>query len=340
MTGLSREIAQVYEQRRDKAVRDRDLRQEEAFRRIPALADIHTDIGLLGVRAARCVLRGETEEAAACMERLEDAKARRLSLLTQAGYAEDWLELRWQCALCHDTGYALQAEGTVTSTPCVCSRQLVLERLYRSSNIAQDPDIGFSKYAGHYYPQEASKPKYGVEGPVRTHMNTVRDLLLHFCETFGAEGNRSQYLYGPTGTGKTFLAKCAGKMLLDAGRTVLYLSAPALFEAARAAKFADNDQPDAAAAYRRIQEVNLLILDDLGTEPASDSRYADLLKLLEERERPTREPRRTLIASNMDLRQLKTAYNERIYSRIAGGFDILPFAGDDIRVLKRREAQR
>ncbi len=337
MTGLSREIAQIYEQRRDKAVRDRDLRQAEAFRRIPALADINAEIGMLGVRAARSVLRDEASETAACMARLESAKTRRLTLLAQAGYPADWLEPRWQCPLCQDTGYTVQAEGTVTATPCACSRQLVLDKLYRSSNIAQDPDIGFDRYAERYYPLEASKQRYGVEGSVRVYMNAVRDRLLRFCETFGAEGNRSVYLYGPTGTGKTFLAKCTGKRLLDAGRTVLYLSAPALFEAARAAKFADADQPDALTAYRRIQDVNLLILDDLGTEPASDSRYADLLTLLEERERPAREPRRTLIASNMDLRQLKTAYNERVYSRIAGGFDMLPFAGDDIRMLKRRE---
>ena len=334
MTGLDREIAMLYEQRRDRALRARDRRQEEAFARMPALADLTAQIGTLGVQYARAILREEDAGVEMLSERLLALKAQRVSLLAQAGYPPDWLEPQWECPLCEDTGYIAASTGRL-STPCSCSRQLVIERLYQSSNLSRDAGIGFNRFEEALYPDEASRDRYGVDGSVRTHMCAVRDHVIRFVDRFEEADTRSLYLYGPTGTGKTFLAKCAGKALIEKNQTVLYLSAPALFEAARAAKFHDADQPDAAKAYRHILRVNLLILDDLGTEPASDSRYADLLSLLETRSQPAVEPRRNIIATNMDLKRLYAAYNERIGSRVAGGFDILPFAGQDIRVLKR-----
>ena len=334
MTGLGREIALMYEQRRDRALRAQEKRREEAFARVPALADLDAEIGTLGVRYARSILRDETTHMDDLAQQLANLKERRVSLLAQTGFPQDWLEPRWECSLCKDTGFVTLPEGRA-SVPCGCSRQLVLERLYQTSNLSRDPAIGFDQFVETFYPEESSREAYGVEGSVRAHMRAVRDRVLHFADAFEQPDTRSLYLYGPTGTGKTFLAKCAGKALLERGFTVLYLSSPALFEAARAAKFHEEDTPDAAEGYRRILQANLLILDDLGTEPASDSRYADLLSLLEERARPAREPRRTIIASNMDLKRLYSAYNERIGSRVAGEFDILPFAGKDIRVLKR-----
>ena len=334
MTGMGREMAQLYEQRRDQAIRSLERHREEALQRLPALRDLEAEIGAIGVQAARNMLHDGSEAAAANLVRLEDLKALRLQLLQDAGFPADWLEPQWHCARCRDTGYLAHADG-MPGGACSCSRQFVLERLYNASNISRDPEIGFDRYTDRFYPQEASKEKYGIDDSVRVHMNAVRDHVMRFVEQFAAEGTHSLYLYGPTGTGKTFLAKCAGKSLLENGRTVLYLSSPAFFEAARAAKFHDEDQPDAGAAYRRILGANLLILDDLGTEPASDSRYADLLTLLEDRSGSGREPRKTIIATNKDLKQLKADYNERIYSRIAGNYDILPFAGADIRVLKR-----
>lgn len=334
MAGLGKDIILLYEKRRDKAVREQDHRQAVAFARIPALSDLMGEIGTLGVRNARSILHEGPEGPADLAEQLRQLKVRRDSLLMSAGFAENWLDPWWTCPLCQDTGYVAPDDGSGRIT-CICTRQPVVDRLYQASNLARDAQIGFDHYTDKYYPDMASKDKYGVEDPVRIHMNAVYERVRHFAEHFNEEETRSLYLYGTTGTGKTFLAKSAGKSLLDTGHTALYLSAPAFFDAARAAKFHDEDRPDAETAYRHILETNLLILDDLGTEPATDSRYADLLTLLEERSRPSTETRRTIIATNMDLKRLYAVYNERIGSRISGEYEVLSFAGADIRVLKR-----
>lgn len=334
MAGTGKSISFIYEQRRIKALRDVAHRRDTTYERIPALSDLDAEIGKLGVHHARSILRDEPESTVALSAQMAQLRQRRILLLEEAGLPGNWLEPWWICDHCKDTGY-LQAEDGNPKGPCSCSRQLMLEHLYQSSNLSQDPEIGFDRYRDQFYSREASREKHGISLPVREHMNNVRDRMRLFTEQFDNPDTRSLYLYGPTGTGKTFLAKCAGKALLENGRVVLYLSAPDFFEAARTAKFGDNDRQEAANAYRRILDADLLILDDLGTEPSSDSRSADLLHLLEERSRPGIHTRHTIIASNMDMKRIYAVYFERIGSRIAGEFDVLPFAGEDIRIKKR-----
>jgi DNA replication protein DnaC len=334
MAGLGRDIVLLYEKRRDKAVLAQERRRSEAFAKNPALLELDAEIGALGVRNARSILHEGSEGPAELDEQLGNLKIRRSALLAETGFPENWLDAWWTCGMCRDTGYVDSKDGS-GRTPCICTAQLVLDRLYRASNLARDAQIGFDRYTDKYYADNANKDRHSAEEPVRAHMNAVYDRIRHFAGHFEEEGTRSLYLYGTTGTGKTFLAKSAGMYLLDSGHTVLYLSAPAFFDAARSAKFHDEDRPGAEDAYRRILDANLLILDDLGTEPATDSRYSDLLTLLEARSAPSAETRRTIIVSNMDLKRLYSVYNERIGSRISGEYEVLSFTGVDIRVMKR-----
>jgi DNA replication protein DnaC len=145
------------------------------------------------------------------------------------------------------------------------------------------------------------------------------------------------YFYGPTGTGKTFMAKSVGLELLKEGFSVLYFSATTLFPIIQKYRLnIDSEDLPAEEAYKSLITANLLILDDLGTEPKSDSKYAELLSLLEHRNMQDRiRTAKTIIVSNLDLRRLLQEYNERIGSRIIGEFQTLQFIGDDIRILKK-----
>ena len=50
---------------------------------------------------------------------------------------------------------------------------------------------------------------------------------------------KNVYLYGPTGTGKTLLANCLTRALLDQGISVIYLTAFNLFDIASKKTFVD-----------------------------------------------------------------------------------------------------
>jgi DNA replication protein DnaC len=134
------------------------------------------------------------------------------------------------------------------------------------------------------------------------------------------------------GTGKTFMAAAIANEIMGGGTAVLYISAPALFvqfTEYRMRYLRDDTYSD--ALYRLILSCRLLIIDDLGTEFVTESRFSEFMLLLNERIAPGR--RSTIISTNMSLSELRSNYEDRIFSRILGSFRVIRFYGEDIRLL-------
>jgi len=228
-----------------------------------------------------------------------------------------------------------------TSYPCSCYNKLYHEYLYKVSNILDDGKTGFDHFDETWYSDNIDVKRYKTEVSPRSQILGIKEQCLEFIRKFDDEDTKNMYFHGPTGTGKTFMAKSIGLELLRAGYSVLYFSATTLFPIIQRYRLnIDRDDISAGDAYKSLITANLLILDDLGTEPQSDSKYAELLSLLEQRNTQNRiKPAKTIIVSNLDFRRLLQEYNERIGSRIIGEFQALHFIGDDIRILKRMGRQ-
>jgi DNA replication protein DnaC len=128
--------------------------------------------------------------------------------------------------------------------------------------------------------------------------------------------------------------------LLNMGHTVLYQSAPSLFDILNEYKFKNyKDSNFDNILYSNIFNVELLIIDDLGTEFKSASRYADLLNVLNIRASRNSKKSicKTVISTNLNTKQLYEYYDERAASRIIGDFSIYRFFGEDLRKLKRQK---
>lgn len=336
MVRINREIKSILESRRDKALAERDRRRAEVLAKIPELAELEQKIAMVGISHARRLIHGESGAADndAVAERLNALKRERENLLVRYGYPPDYLEPRFTCSICADTGLVTN-EHTLETKPCTCYRQLYLEKIYQVSNILDDGSTGFRYFDETLFADKPNPERYGYDISPREQILEIKERCLSFVEGFTDPNQSNLYFYGSTGTGKTFMAKSIGLELIRRGFTVLYLSSPTLFDIMNKARFSSGDE-EADATYRDLVETQLLILDDLGTEPASDARYAELLTLLEARKtRSSRYIARTIISSNLDLRQLYQVYNERIASRILGEFETIKFIGDDIRILKK-----
>lgn len=335
MIRISREIKAILEARRDRARADLEERKAEVWRKVPELEALDRRIAMEGIRHARLLIRSQDmSEAEALARRITDLKQEAQRLLVENGYPADYLEPRFTCRICGDTGLVTDPR-TFETRACVCYRQLYLEKLYQVSNILDDGMTGFEHFDEMLFPDSPDRERYGSDISPREQILAIRDRCYAFIDHFSDPNPANLYFFGSAGTGKTFMAKSVGLELIKKGYTVLYLSSPTLFDVIRKARFSsDNGEWD--ATYRDLVETQLLILDDLGTEPASDARYAEFLTLLEARKaRSSQHIARTIISSNLHPRQIYQAYNERIASRIVGEFETLKFFGDDIRILKK-----
>lgn len=87
-----------------------------------------------------------------------------------------------------------------------------------------------------------------------------------------------------------------------------------------------------------ILHSEFLMIDDLGSEKQTGARYGELLEILNTRALRGRSSLcKTIITTNLTPANLFSCYGERVASRILGGYDILKFAGEDIR-LKTKNA--
>lgn len=336
MAEIRRFLDSEFALKRDRAIYEAERRKQEVFEKIPGLAQIETEITLTGVRYARSLINEPASSHCVneYLDKLARLNSKKEALLKEHNIPVDYMDPRFSCTACGDKGY-ISKDGA--SVPCSCYQNLYLEQLYRVSNLVDDGETGFEFFNENYYPINPDKKKYFTDISPRAQILEVKKQCLDFIDNFADKTTQNLYFYGPTGTGKTFMAKSVGIEILKAGFTVLYLTATSLFPIIQQYRLnIDRDGVSSEQAYKNLITVNLLILDDLGTEPESDSKYAELLSLLELRKAQGKNSTaKTIIASNLDYKRLFKQYDERIASRIIGEFQALQFTGEDIRILKK-----
>jgi DNA replication protein DnaC len=154
----------------------------------------------------------------------------------------------------------------------------------------------------------------------------------HFIDSFGTEFN-NLFFYGDVGVGKTFLSTCIAKEIMNREYSVLYFSAPQLFNTLAKNAFDKNDI-DAHNMCEYIFDCDLLIIDDLGTEYTNAFIASQFFTCINER---LLHRKSTIISTNLSLESLADLYTERSFSRITSRYSLLKIVGDDIRIKKKLE---
>lgn len=113
----------------------------------------------------------------------------------------------------------------------------------------------------------------------RTPRGIDKSVILSLVSCSWIRNHQNLLISGPTGAGKTFLAcALAQKACREAFRT-LYLRLPHFFYQIALAR-ADGTY---GSLIKRLSKTHLLVLDDFGLSPLTDSERRDLLELIEER---------------------------------------------------------
>ncbi|MCX7749805.1 MAG: ATP-binding protein [Clostridia bacterium] len=327
-------IAREYEKKQKAAFDKLEAKRSEIYTKIPRIEEIDSLIQKAGINYNKLILTGQNsaQDVVAVLEsKIVQLKNEKKKLLIQNGYAENYLEMAYECSLCKDTG------TTALREKCVCYKQLMINHLHDQANLKLARTENFSVFNENYYSDTANMEKYGIAESPRENILTIKDRCIKFIENFTVSEEKNLFFSGPTGVGKTFMANCIAMELLNQGRTVLYETAPRLFDIITEYKmksFRDDEYDD--SSYKNIFDVDLLVVDDLGTESQSGSRFAELLNILNTRQiNNLSRPCKTIISTNAGTNELYKLYQERVVSRIIGSFVLLKFVGEDIRMTKR-----
>ena len=310
-----------------------DLRVEEhkneIYTKNPRIADIEKEINILGSKIAKLALNMDPTSTLNINDiraKITQLKEEKQLLLTNLGMAD--ISHVYNCAKCNDTGY-IQLTAESPSTRCSCLKQKLIDEYYALSNIKE---ILQEENFDHFDFRLFSERLIENEGlsPL-SNMQQVYSLTTQFVADFTTEFN-NLLMYGGTGLGKTFACHCIAKDLLDKGHTVLYLTAPRLCKVIEDYRFNREALTEPDEMLETVDNVDLLILDDLGAEVSTIITSAALFDIINQR---LISHKHTVISTNLTPTALESQYSERIVSRFFGSYQMIKFFGDDIRVKKK-----
>lgn len=322
----SKEVVRRARQRLAQAKADRDsenLRHlQTAYREIPRVKEID---GLLrrSVALAAQTVFSQGGDAKLAMEEVKQAN---LALqwekeqLVNDRFGEGFLDESPICSLCGGSGY-------IGSTMCECLQELCRQEQKKEVALLSSKDERFEKFRLDYYSSLVDS-RYGASPRVimEHNLNICRKYAYHF-----GPGSGNLLFVGGTGLGKTFLSACIAAVVADRGFSVAYESAQHLFAKLEKNRFNPDEQ--SREQVEILENCDLLIIDDLGTEMPGNFVTAALYNLVNDRLLGNKA---MIISTNLNVEEAARRYSPQIASRLQGSFKGLTFVGEDIRVMKNR----
>jgi DNA replication protein DnaC len=316
-------IMRIYNQRQFQNKYQQDKRVKEIYRHLPQIRQIDDAISTQAVACGKRLLDGDLKAMEVLKRHLEDLREQKTVLLEANGYSPDYMELRYHCPDCQDTGY-------INGKKCRCFKREEISLLYAQSNIKEVLEReNFSAFTFDYYDNQEVIPQIGMT--VADYMKQVYGWCREYVEGFKEKGGNLIFT-GSTGVGKTFLTNCIAKELIDRYQSVIYLSSNDLFDIFSKNKFHYDTEEEMQDMYQHILECDLLIIDDLGTELNNAFVSSQLFYCVNQR---LIRKKGTIISTNLSMDMLRDTYSDRISSRIVSQYSIIPLYGGDIRTKKR-----
>lgn len=308
-----------FDERRRKAEEELKLREALVCAKLPEMKKICQSLSETGPKIYAAALEGKEnyeQRLAQIRRETEELIRRQKQLLTENGYPEDHLDIKYNCPLCRD-------EGNINGKMCGCMRAELIKAGYESSGIAGlCGKMSFENFDLSYY-----------SGEDRRNMELVLEKAKEYADTFSGVGSGSLLFFGGTGLGKTHLSVAVAKKVIERGYYCVYTTSDKLFSDFREERFrsSDDKSPSKTAKYG---ECELLVIDDLGTELNGRDIVPFLYALLNQR---INTGASTVISTNLSHNELLALYDERVVSRLFGEFLPYRFTGKDVRMQKLKK---
>ena len=294
----------------------------EAYAKVPRIREIDMLLRRTMAQAAQAAfLQGSDGR-----EQMEKARLANLALqqeraiLAMENFEPGYLDESPICDNCGGSGY-------VGTAMCECLRELCRQEQKKEVSILSGSKEAFSQFKLEYYPDRID-PKYGASP------RAIMERNFKICRTYAltfAPNSGNLLFVGGTGLGKTFLSACIARQVADRGYSVAYETASHLMSKLEKHRFNPDEQ--SYLDVKKLDDCDLLIIDDLGTEMPGNFVTAALYTLLNDR---LLAGKPMVISTNLTIDELGMRYSPQIASRLQGSFRLLPFVGQDIRVLKNR----
>lgn len=304
-----------------------EKRKQEIYEKYPKLQDLDNKISSLAISTTKALISNNDKNLLNELNKnIEKLKEEKNKILSSLNIDKSCFEPHYDCPICKDTGYITNED--YSTSMCNCLKQKLYDEQYNKANISNLDVQNFDKFTDLLYSDEINEAKYHTNVSPKENINLIKDICLNFIKNFDNKEQKNLLFTGNTGLGKTFLSSCIANEIIKKGKNVLYQTAPVMLDTIIDYRFG---KPNSINILDSILSADLLIIDDLGTECINNMKFAELFNVINTRLLNQNKITKTIISTNLSLKNLYSNYDERIISRIVGNYDICYFYGDDIR---------
>ena len=329
--GYSREVYDqakfLLDSYRRQAVNENDERRKAFMAANPEYAELEREIAQTSIRLTRVMLSGQkdiTDTVAQIRNSNLAMQQRQLAILRSQGCPDDYLQPKYHCPQCGDTGF-------IDGKMCACFKEILRKMAYEELNRTTPLELcSFQSFSLDFYPEKAQSSNLSP----RQIMEGVKRHCWEYANSFTLQ-SANLLFQGGVGLGKTHLSLAIAGRVISKGYGVIYGSAQNFFNTIESEHFGRGE--DKQYTLDLLKGCDLLILDDIGTEFITQFTAAvfyDIINTRLLRRRPT------IISTNLSIDGLKTRYDDRITSRISGNYTRVQFFGNDIRIEVKKKTLR
>ena len=323
-----KKLLKEYEQKRLAKEIVYEKKIDSLYENNPNLSKIIDNINKNSIELSKAILLNNTEKINELKVSVEKLKKEKTDILNKLHIKDLFFIPDYDCKKCNDTGYLINNNNIM----CSCLKQKLMDIQYNKSNISNLKAENFDTFTDTFLSDVPDEKKYNSSISPRENLNQIKKIALNFIENFDDPNEKNLLFAGNTGLGKTFLSNCIANEILKSGKTVLYQTAPVMLDTIIDCKFGKTDN----FIYNQILNADLLIIDDLGTENLNSIKFSELFNVINTRLlNQNNHVTKTINSTNLSLNNLFNTYDERIFSRLVGYYNICRFFGDDIRLIKK-----
>lgn len=323
-----------YDKKRMQAIYDAEKRKTELYEKEPRLQKIDDELSKEAINISKKMISSKDSNLLNELNnKIKDLKEEKEKILISLDKDNSYLKPNFECKDCNDTGYITNSYESVM---CHCLKQKLFDIEYNKSNISNLEKDNFEHFSLDIFSNEVNENLYHSKLSPRKNMEFIYNLSQNFIKNFDDENEKNLLFTGNTGLGKTFLSSCIAKEILKKGKTVLYQTAPVMLDTIMDYRFGKGNT--SKNIYDTLLNVDLLIIDDLGTECINNIKFSELFNIINSRLlNSNNKITKTIISTNLNLDNLFSTYDERIVSRLVGNYNICHFFGEDLRFKNKQK---
>lgn len=307
---------------RQRVLREHHETMKAIYQKVPGLTRLDQEIARLRKEIISRMLNtytglGTDPELPALEEALAQVIAAREQLLRECNVNEVDLKPAWDCPHCEDTGRIYVDEEKIK----VCSCRGQQKTAWRQHLAGLPPRLEGASFAGVNYELYRESE--------RNQVRKIFNYVEKYCDSLNPGGRgHGLFIHGSTGSGKSWLLGCIANRISPV-MSVKYMVFADFLDTLRAT-FSGSGHASEQELIEYVKQADLLLLDDLGVEKASEFSLKYLSQIIDYRYRSLKP---VVVTSNFTLEELRNRtqsdlYGERIIWRLIETCDILNLQGN------------